>query len=137
MTWVTGTPRMPARSATLTTAGSSIGPACPARAAVAAADSAARRSKASSWPRRPPRDWPGRFAGRERPDIGRGIVAPLFSGRRAGDGLRGATQPLGIFVQGLEIFLPNRFDLQRTWQDAAFEGGLPTCRVMAQVGAAT
>src|SRR5438445_509619 len=55
MTCVTGTPRMPARSATLTTAGSSIGPASAARAAVALAASA-RRSKASSWPRRPSGD---------------------------------------------------------------------------------
>src|SRR6266516_2677675 len=51
MTWVTGTPRMPARSATLTTDGISIGPASAARVAVALAASAALRSNASSWPR--------------------------------------------------------------------------------------
>jgi hypothetical protein len=56
ITCVTGTPSSVARSATLTTDGSSIAPAAAARVAVAVAASAARRSKASSWPRRPPRD---------------------------------------------------------------------------------
>src|ERR1700682_702702 len=114
MTCVAGTPSRPARSATLTTEGSSIGPAWPARAAVALAASAARRSKASSWPRRPPRVWPGRFAGRER-CIGLGIrvFLVLLVARRACDVLRGAAQPLGMGIElEKEVILRNRFDFQ-------------------------
>src|SRR5437016_12049801 len=128
MTWVTGTPRMLARSATLTTAGNSIGPASAARAAVAFAASA-RRSKASSWPRRPPRVWPGRFAGRER-CIGLGIdvFLVLFVTRRAGDRLRGAAQPLGMCVQRAkqEVILRNHVDFQSACERSpVFERGLP------------
>src|ERR1700737_4781728 len=113
MTCVTGTPSRPARSATLTTDGNSIGPAWPARAAVAFAASAARRSNASSLPRRPPRVWPGRFAGRERcMGLGIGVFLVLLGGRRTGDGLHGAAQPLGIGVQILEVILRNRFNFE-------------------------
>src|SRR5579864_183581 len=106
MTWVTGTPRMPARSATLTTEGSSIGPASAARVAVAVAASA-RRSKASSCPRRPPRDWPGRLAGRDRCN-GLGMCSPYLP------------QPLGVVRQHVEVLFGNFLKLQRATEDAAF-----------------
>src|SRR5215467_7336056 len=107
MTWVTGTPRVLARSATLTTEGSSIGPASAARVAVAV-EASARRSKASSCPRRPPRDWPGRLAGRER-CIGLGM------GRGS---LVAQNQMLRVISQLLEAFLRNSFYLQRSGQHA-------------------
>src|SRR5919201_3176943 len=127
MIWFTGTPNRVARSETLTTDGTSMGPAWIGRAAVARPPDSARRSNASSWPRRPPRRCPGRLAGRPGRCMGRGIGASL---RQRGQLAR-------VFSERAHVVLGNDLDLEGAWQDATLECGAPALRGAAQVSPST